>query len=343
MEEQIISFGEVVQTNIFGEKFPVKQEEEVSTKKEVVIAEEEVEEPVTEEVKEVVTEKEETDYEKKARLLVEAGIWEEFEAELEEGQVFDKEVYENIKKQQKEIKEEKVKEKVLSTLSKDEKEFIDFKKNVNNDPNALKLYVQSLSNKEASEKIDISTDSGKKLAIKIYYKEVVGWSEDKIAKHISRVEKDLEIDEEAEMAEAKIKDIVIEKHNRIVKDAEEAAEKARQKAQEYSQSVEENLKTQGYDSKKIKNVLKDLTERDETGLSNIDKLYLKAISTPEKVTALLEFLANQEEYNEKIARKKETEVSDKVFKKIKFNKATPNSKTASEVQTDNEEIVINLN
>lgn len=356
MEEQIISFGDVVQKNIFGEEFPIEEqnieievaegaakEESKEKEKEEPAAEDKTEEVDNKEAESVIEEQvEESDYEKKAKLLVEAGIWDEFEVELEEGQEFDKEVYENLKKQQKEAKEEKLKEKVLSGLSKDEKEFIEFKKNVNNDPNALKLYVQSINNKEASERIDISTDSGKKLAVKIYYKEVVGWSDDKIEKHISRAEKDLELDEEAEMAESKIKTIVKEKHDKIVKEAEERAKEAEKKAQEYNESIEKTLKEQGYDNKKIKAVLKDITERDEVGLSSIDKLYLKAISTPEKVTKLLEFLSDEEEFVNKIAKKKESEAADKVYKKIKFKKTTPNSKTAAEVDNNNEDIVISL-
>jgi hypothetical protein len=83
------------------------------------------------EVKEALdSDDEDFDYESTVQKLIDSGYWEDFE-ERDEIEIT-KDVFKQIAKEQAKLKTEKYKQEAFSTLTEDEKEYLEFKKNGGN-------------------------------------------------------------------------------------------------------------------------------------------------------------------------------------------------------------------
>lgn len=348
-EQQEIVFGEEIKTDLFGDPLETfeevkKEEVKVEKKKEDVESKEDKEKVKEEKVEEVVDEKniidfgdddeeekkvekketekvkkeeDEIDYQALAEALVSSGQWKEFEIEGEDKKI-DKETFENLLKEQTSLKETEAKEKVLSVLSNDEKEFLEFKKKGGD----LESFVKTFDFKQKAENLDITTDQGKKGVIYSYYKNMIGWKDERIQKHLATIEKDLELDEEAEMAKSKIEEYGKNKHEEVKNQTAEAARLRKEAEDKYKEDVKSNLKEKGLDTKKSNIIIRDFTDRDEKGFTEVDKKYLELRNNPEKIDFLWSFLMDTDKFLEKISQKKVNEKELESFKKIKFNKKT---------------------
>jgi hypothetical protein len=343
-------FGDISQVDVFGDPIEETSIIEEPPKEEKKEEEEEVqlEEPKEEKVEEAQDlfaeesqEEEElqnssgTDYKSIAQALIAVGEWDEDLAlEDEEGNVIpisdledmDEETFNTFKAEQAKLKKQKLEEEVYGKLSTDEKEFIEFKKNGGN----LDQFFQTYTRKQRVEDLDISTDQGKKTAIYSYYKNIVGWAPDKIQKHIQRLERDLELDEEAETAKAEIDTLVKAEHEALLERQKEIVKQRQEAEQKYKESIKDNLKQLSFDTKKINTVLRDVTERDENGFTAIDKKFLELRNNPEEIEFLYSALMDRENFIKKVSQKKVNEEKLKTFKTIKVNKKSKSSVKAPE-------------
>jgi hypothetical protein len=303
-----------------------KTEDKTEVKKEEKATEEKVVEANTDDEGEV-------DYENVARILVESGEWEEFEFEGENGKIT-KEDFEQLRAEQQKARLEKLRE---TSFDKDEKEFLEFKKNGGD----IKAYADSLTViKNVDEKLDITTDRGKKVAIATYYKNFVGWKDEKINNYIAMVEKSLTLDEEAEMAEKEIKTKLQERHEALVEEAKERAAKIEEKDKEYKETLKEVAKNKKYETKQVNQILRDIVEKDETGLSAVDKKYVELRNNPELITDLWEYLFNKEKLIEKIKKEATTKNNRETFKKIVIGKRNKDTKATSQETNQKREVVV---
>lgn len=264
-------------------------------------------------------------YAEKVKELIKTGFYEDFE--IEDGVFSDsdvaitKEQFAAIVKNQNAWKEEKAQEEVLSKLSPDEQAFLEFKKTGGN----LEDYIQTFSFKQKAASLDISTDNGKKQAVFAYYKNFVGWSEDKILKHIERSEKNLELDEEADMAKKHIEAAAEKQHNEVLESNTERIRKEKEAEDKYKESIETTLKKQGVDNKKVSTITKAFLERDKNGYTEIDKMYLTLKGNPEKTSLLYGILSDPEKFLEENNKKVASGTVLKELKKMKVgSKATSN-------------------
>lgn len=275
----------------------------------------------------------EKDYLALVKDLVEQGIFADFE-QLSEIESLTKEEYESIKEQQRELQREEVKEEVLSSLDEEEKEFIEYKKNGGN----IEAYMSSFMSKRRAEAIDISTDNGKKAALYDLYTKVDGLSHEKAQSRIQLFEKALALDEEAERADSILKSIAKQHHDKLVKEQADYRKSIEQAEEDYKLKIKENLKQVESDTKKVNLILKNFTERDAQGFTNIDKAYLSVRNNPEKAKFLHDILLNYEEFEKKLITEKTNENTLKTFGKIKIK----TKRADTDVAEKNNKLTIDL-
>ena len=365
-KENTIIFGDIVSgdTDLFGDPIEettedTKVEKESSEKKEETVIKDEEEEEVTSEEKVTATPTEESseveeddnedlfgdalteeervekaekesdsktgkiDYLKRVKDLVNDGVFYNFE-ELDELESLTKEEYEEIRKQQLDAIKDDLKDEVLSDLSTDEKEFLEYKKSGGN----LEAYTKSFLNKQRVQNFDISTDNGKKAVVFEYYTKVNGYTPERAHKMIGMLEKGMELEDEAEMLYERLNKYAEQEHQEVLRRQQEYIESIQQAERDYRESVKNNLKESGVDTKNTNKILKTLTERDERGFTPIDKAFLSLRNDPEKSKFLYDILMDFDTFKKSIEKDKQSETALNTIKKIKFKEKRQTSDVA---------------
>lgn len=300
--------------------------------------------------KEELKEEEGADYKDMVLAFIESGEWDFDAIEDEEGNVIklsemeiDEDTFERLKQHNKEVVKEKAKEELLGEMSEAEKEFIEFKKTGGD----LDKYVASYKIKQAAATIDISTDNGKVNAVRAYWQNIKKKSPEWTEKHIKRIIADMDLDEEANTAKTEIQEFTERQHANIVAaQKEEEAERAqidaeaRAKYEEevntYKSNMESKLKESGVNGKKVSSILKSFVERDDKGLTELDKLYLTMKKNPEQALFLYEALTNPTELSKAEVKKQVAKKELSTFKTLKFKKTTKNNNTVKEKEGNDE-------
>jgi hypothetical protein len=310
-----------------GESLTFDQEEEDTEEKA------DKEKTKTEEVKTVkeVENDSESDFTKEVKKLIKKGLFEDFE--VSEGVNFSefegeitKEEYEEILKNQESWKKEKLEDDLLSSLEDEEREFIEFKKNGGN----LDDFVATYNYKKQAQNLEIETDSGKKRVIYAYYKNFVGWDDNRILKFIDREEKDLGLDDEAKRAYDFINKQSEQAHQQTIKQQEELQKKQQELDAQYKEQLKDSLKKEGVDSKKVQTIVKAYTEKDERGLTEVDKMYISLRNNPEKTNLLFQLLSNPEGFLEEKKKNIKNDTKLEEVKKIMFRKPKVTSERESQ-------------
>jgi hypothetical protein len=280
--------------------------------------------------------KDNSPYKKYVQTLVESGEW-EFDGieDPETGEQIpladldiDEELFNEIKKQQKEEYKSKIKEDILSSLDSTERKFLEFKKSGGD----IKTYLQTLTTKEKVENLDISTDEGKVIAIRTYYENVLKKTPEWTEKFINRLIKDLDIDSEAEQAKDELDKIAKAQHDKVVKDTEQAAKQAEESRLKAIEDLKNTLKQDNLPTKELNFIVKGFTETDERGLTEIDRHYLTLRNDPKKAKLVWDMLTNTEEFVKKVSKEEVLNKDLKTFKTIKLARKTVNgnSKTVDD-------------
>lgn len=273
------------------------------------------------------------DYLQRVKDLIEQGIFYDFEG-LAEIESLTKEEYEEIKAQQISALREELKEEVLSDLSEDEKEFLEYKKSGGN----LEAYTKSFLNKDRLQKIDLSTDNGKKAVIYEYYTKVDGYSPEKAQKRIALLEKEMELDDEAQMLHDKLAKQADEEHKALLKKQQDYIDSIKKAEEEYKEGIKETLKSEGVDSKNSAKIIKTLTERDERGFTPIDKAFLSLRNDPKKSKFLYDILMDFDNFKSSLEKETKTDVALNTLKTLKFKQ----KRTSTDVAENDNKNVITL-
>jgi len=269
----------------------------------------------------LLTDDDSFDYGYVAKKLIESGFWEDFE---NSGDVeIDKDVFEQLSKQQDTWKSEKLVENIYSSFSPAEKEFLAFKQSGGD----LEQYYQSKTAVDRINNLDISTDQGKVNAVYTYYKNFVGWDDQKINKHIQRITKDMDLDEEAQSAFETIQHHVVGQHQQMLQQQEMANQQRNQAIDNFKKDIKSILKASNFDSRASNRVVKGLTNlKEESGLAEVDEAYLAFRNDPQRAVLLYSFLTDYEGFVNNLTASKQKEVQKKVFMDIKKAKKTPTEK-----------------
>lgn len=253
------------------------------------------------------------DYKNAYELNVKLGIWNEVDFGDEEPE-FDGELFDKIKNAQEERKESKLKEGVYEKLDPTDKEFLEFKKNGGD----INQWVNSVYNQKQLEEFDTSTDSGKKSIIASYYKNTAGWTDAKIDRYIKTLEEGVELDEEADFAKGKMDELTKQNHQKLVEDQAKLKRQQEEAEKKYKDDTKNILKEQGYKTTDVNMILRDIADRDESGFTKLDRVFVDARNNPERAPELREFLMNRESFVKKLVQAEINKSKLEDAKKIKI-------------------------
>lgn len=325
---------EEVETAVEKEKPAAKQTtkkeiEEVLDNELVLSDDEEVEKAKTETQAALEGDDEDFDYTALAKQNIKAGIWEDYEDS--DTLTLDKESFKELWEHQENARKAQIKESIFSSLDTEDKEFLEFKKNGGN----LDLYFQARQREQVVQNLDITTDVGKKNAVYTYYSNIVGWSHEKIMKHIDNSIKDLEIDEEAEYAYAQIEERVKSEKAALIASQQKQAEDRQKQFNEYKTSLKTTFKD-NLEPNKVKAAVEAFTQHDpETGLTPIDKAFIAMKADPKKAAELWKYITDPDKYVEEASKKVVEQKELKTFFKLKGAKKSDSNPSAPIKTTKN--------
>jgi len=277
----------------------------------LTISDEEVEEAAKETKAALSGDEDDFDYTAIAKQNVKLGIWSDYEDS--DNLELTKETFTQLLELQENSKKTEIEKSILDAQLPEEKEYFEFKKNGGN----LDSYYKARQRQQNVQNLDINTDTGKQNAVYTYYKNVVGWDEARILKHIEKSIKDLDIDEEAQYAYDKISEMVNKEKEDLLAAQKEFALNREKQINEYKGTLREKMKSSNFDSNKIKTAIDSFTKYDETGLAPIDKTFIAFKSDPEKAVELWKYLTDPDKYIQEATKKSKEKESEKIFLSLK--------------------------
>lgn len=314
------------------EETPAKEEADVEERKEIEI-EDILDKPVefdedSEKSQQTVEEALETndaffDYQATAEKLIKDGFWEDFEGR--EDLDIDAETFKQLSSQQDKWKKENLKGAIFSTLDPAEQEYLEYKK-MGGD---LDSYYQSRSKLNRAENLNIETQEGKVSAIYTYYKNFVGWDDNKIQKFISKLDNS-DLQEEAESSIGKVQEHLRGKHQQMLQRQQEAKKQREEAISSYKKNVRTVLKEQKIADTQARQIVKSLTEvNKDTGFTDIDKAYVAFRNDPQRSVLLYQFLTDPQSFIENVSQQKQQEERKKLFFELKKKGNTSEKKDFS--------------
>ncbi len=198
--------------------------------------------------------------------------------------------------------------------------------------------IDIFKEQKALEALPVTTESDKQVVIEKYYKDILGWKDDKIAKHVKRVIADDEV-------ETEFKDVK-ELYDKHFQDQLEATDreaklqqaKATQRQEEFKSSIKTALQKEDTLTPQERKVIEDSIlnfKHDIGGGQRVNDFYIKFAEIqkdPAKYIQLVRFVMDPENYAKAIKQQAETKVTKKVFEFIKGNGAV--TKTSSATDTN---------
>jgi len=302
------------------EETPAKEEADVEERKEIEI-EDILDKPVqfdedSQKSQQTVEEALETndaffDYQATAEKLIKDGFWEDFEGR--EDLDIDAETFKQLSSQQDKWKKENLKGAIFSMLDPAEQEYLEYKK-MGGD---LDSYYKSRSKLNRAENLNIETQEGKVSAIYTYYKNFVGWDDNKIQKFISKLDNN-DLLEEAETSIGKVQEHLRGKHQQMLQRQQQAQKQREEAISNYKKNVRTVLKEQKIADTQARQIVKSLTEvNKDTGFTDIDKAYVAFRNDPQRSVLLYQFLTDPQSFIENVSQQKQQEERKKLFFELK--------------------------
>lgn len=263
------------------------------------------------------------DYQSAAEQLISTGFWEDFEGR--DGLDIDKDVFEQLSKQQDEWKKQNIGSSIYNSLDPAEREYLDFKR-MGGD---LDTYYQSKTKVERVNNLDLDSEQGKLSAIYTYYKNFVGWDDAKINKFIGKLDSN-DLEEEAGTAAVHVQAHVQQQHMQMMQQQQKLAEKRNNAISNYKKNVRGVLKNQQVNDRQARQVVKSLTDIDpKTGFTAVDEAYLSFRNDPERSVLLYRFLSDPESFINEVSSGKQQEERKKLFFELKKKGKTTEKKDFS--------------
>jgi hypothetical protein len=263
------------------------------------------------------------DYQSAAEQLISTGFWEDFEGR--EDLEIDKDVFEQLSKQQDEWKKQNIGSSIYNSLHPAEREYLDFKR-MGGD---LDTYYQSKTKVERVNNLDLDSEQGKLSAIYTYYKNFVGWDDNKINKFIGKLDSN-DLEEEASTAASYVQAHVQKQHAQMMQQQQILAEKRNNAISNYKKNVRSVLKNQQVNDRQARQVVKSLTDIDpKTGFTAVDEAYLSFRNDPERSVLLYRFLSDPESFIDEVSSGKQQEERKKLFFELKKKGKTTEKKDFS--------------
>ena len=251
------------------------------------------------------------DYQATAEKLIKDGFWEDFEGreELE----IDKDTFEQLSKQQDVWKKQNLGSSFYNSLHPAEREYLEFKR-MGGD---LDTYYQSMTKVNRVNNLDLDSEQGKLSAIYTYYKNFVGWDDNKINKYLGKLDAN-DLEEEASTAASHVQAHVQKEHAQMMQKQKQAAEQRDKAISSYKKNVRGILKNQKINDRQARLVVKSLTDIDpKTGFTAVDEAYVAFRNDPERSVLLYKFLSDPDAFINEVSSGKQQEERKKLFFELK--------------------------
>jgi len=251
------------------------------------------------------------DYQAVAEQLISTGFWEDFEGREELD--IDKDAFEQLSKQQNEWKKQNIGSSLYNSLHPAEREYLEFKR-MGGD---LDTYYQSMTKVNRVNNLDLDSEQGKLSAIYTYYKNFVGWDDNKINKYVSKLDAN-DLEEEAGTAASHVQAHVQKEHAQMMQRQKQAAEQRDKAISNYKKNVRGILKNQKVNDRQAREVVKSLTDvNPKTGFTAVDEAYVAFRNDPQRSVLLYKFLSDPESFINEVSSDKQQEERKKLFFELK--------------------------
>ena len=251
------------------------------------------------------------DYQAVAEQLISTGFWEDFEGREELD--IDKDAFEQLSKQQNEWKKQNIGSSFYNSLHPAEREYLEFKR-MGGD---LDTYYQSMTRVNRVNNINLDSEQGKLSAIYTYYKNFVGWDDNKINKYVSKLDAN-DLEEEAGTAASHVQAHVQKEHEQMMQRQKQAAEQRDKAISNYKKNVRGILKNQKVNDRQAREVVKSLTDvNPKTGFTAVDEAYVAFRNDPQRSVLLYKFLSDPESFINEVSSDKQQEERKKLFFELK--------------------------
>lgn len=315
------------------------------------IQEEEDDEELTEEQKlaKVTAEKEEAD--KKAKeleekqkeenpeianvlkntvdYLIEKGLWVDFDGR--EDLEITQEIYQDLVQKQSQHTAFEIVNELIDGTGAYGKAIINHIKAGGNPDEIIDLFKEE----KEIQQIDISTEQGKQLKIERYYKDVLGWKDEKVARFVKKLVEDNEIESEYKDVDNLYEEYYKERLAETEQVANQQKAEATRKQQLFVNSIQTALNEETSLSPQDKKLIASSILEFKHPLSNgqkVNDFYLKFAemqADPKKYIKLVRYVMDTEGFEKQIQTKEETKAAKQTWNFVKGNQATGKAKTAN--------------
>ena len=188
-------------------------------------------------------------------------------------------------------------------------------------------FAELAKEQSAILELNIATDSGQKAIVSKYYKEILGWKDEKIEKHIDRLYNDGELQEEATDLKEKFDDYFNQEQADLVARQEKQKQNELKMLEKQKSNFSKVLTDKGLSQKDTAEYLQFVFEDgyklpDGSLITPLDYEILKIQRDPENLSELVQFLKDKEGYIKRKAIEINNPKVDKKFSTIIKNKTT---------------------
>lgn len=261
--------------------------------------------------------------------LIEQGLWLDFEGR--EDLDVTPEIYQQILQEQNKTAAFSIVDELINSTGDYGKAIINHIKAGGNPDEIIDLFKEE----KALEQIDSSTEIGKQKKIEAYYKDVLGWKDEKVTKFVKKLVEDNEIDSEFTDVEALFK----EHYKARLEESQELANQQKaegaRKQQIFVNSIQSALNEDTTLTPQEKKFIASSILEFKHPLSNgqkVNDFYIKFAEMqkdPKEYIELVNFVMGKENYKTKLKTRVETKVAKEQYNFIKGNAAISKGKTAS--------------
>lgn len=196
-------------------------------------------------------------------------------------------------------------------------------------------FAELAKEQSAILELNIATDSGQKAIVSKYYKEILGWKDEKIEKHIDRLYNDGELQEEATDLKEKFDDYFNQEQADLVARQEKQKQNELKMLEKQKSNFFKVLTDKGLSQKDTAEYVQFVFEDgyklpDGSLITPLDYEILKIQRNPEELSELVQFLKDKEGYIKKKAIEINNPKVDKRFSTIIKNKTTLKGDSGSE-------------
>lgn len=261
--------------------------------------------------------------------LVQQGLWEDFEGR--EGLDITQENYAELAAQQEQYKINQMFSELVDSTGAYGKAIISHIKNGGNPDEVIDIFKEQ----KQIEAIDTNNESGKEMLVTKYYKDILGWKQEKIEKNIKRLISDNELDSEFN----DVKDLYKQHHDQQLAKVQEQQQEKEKVQKERQQAFYSNIKEaididetlSPQEKRTIASSVLDFKHRLDNG-QRVNDFYVKFAemqANPKEYVKLVKFVMDPEKYEKTIEKKESSAAAKKAFNFIKGNAAVEKAKSAS--------------